>query len=130
MPIISQLYSGMAKIAGKKSTIILIAFLLVVTGLRYLVVDIVIPKTAAFTTPFKWRNIPLREHRKILIDYFGKPVASETNTDKWPGGSKGKLYFLKVYYTSDSIATHYSIHYQYESRLWKKDYLIDSNSIR
>jgi hypothetical protein len=63
---------------------------------------------------------------------FGEPVAGikADGSEEWTGGSKGKMYYLRIYYVSDTIASGYSIHYQYKAWFGSRDYLIDSLSIR
>lgn len=130
MPIIPQLYEPIIRSARKRTTLILVICLLALAGLQYLVFGIVVPRTAGFATPMKWRNLPLREKRDIMQAYLGTPTASSTNSDQWASGSKGKSYHLQVYYATDSTATGYVIRYQFAKWLWKRDYRIDSISIK
>lgn len=130
MPIIPQLYEPIIRSDRKRTTIILVICLLALSGLQYLVFGIVVPKAAGFATPMKWRNLPLREKRDIMQAYLGTPAASSIDSDQWASGSKGKSYHLQVYYATDSTATGYVIRYQFEKWLWKRDYRIDSISIR
>lgn len=130
MPIIPQLYEPIIRSARKRTTLILVICLLALAGLQYLVFGIVVPRTAGFATPMKWRNLPLREKRDIMQAYLGTPAASSTDSDQWASGSKGKSYHLQVYYATDSTATGYVIRYQFEKWLWKRDYSIDSISIK
>lgn len=94
----------------------------------------VVPKTASFTMPQKWHLLPLQQPREIVHDYLGEPITPGNPTDstkeEWSSGSKEKRYVLRMYYLKDSIVTGYSIHYRYRNWLFKKDYLLDSISIR
>lgn len=115
-----------------KSYLILIILLVAMVIFHYLIFDIIVPKTAAFTTPQKWKMIPLRQTKEIVHGYFGEPVTSvkSDGSEQWTGGAKGKMYYLRIYYVSDTIASGYSIHYQYKAWFGSRDYLIDSLSIR
>ncbi len=130
MPIIPQLQPFILKSAAKKGTGVLILIMLVMLGFKLLIVDLVIPKTANLTTPPKWRLMPLRQNREILLDYFGNPEKSQQGVDEWTGGRKGKMHQLRVYYSADSIAIAYAIRYRYSNFLFEKEYVLDSNDIR
>lgn len=130
MPIMPQLYDPIIRSARKRTTLIQVLCLLAVAGLQYLVLDFVVPRTAGFATPMKWRNLPLREKRDIMQAYLGTPAASSTDSDQWASGSKGKRYLLQIHYATDSTATAYAIRYQFEKWLWKRDYSIDSISVK
>lgn len=130
MPIIPQLHPMIRKSAARKGTGVLVLVMLVTLGFKLLIVDLVIPKTANLTTPPRWRMMPLRQHRDILLDYFGNPAKSRERTDEWSGGRKGKIHELRVYYSADSIAVAYAIRYRYRNFLFAKEYLLDSNGIR
>lgn len=116
----------------RKEYYIFIASLILFAGVYFFVFEWVVPKTASFTIPQKWRMIPLRESREIVHNYFGEPLPKNNSKDGdiWANGSKGKMYFLRIYYVSDTIALGYSIHYQYKNWFGSRDYLIDSLSIR
>jgi hypothetical protein len=115
-----------------KSYLILIILCVAVVVFHYIIFDMIVPRTAAFTTPQKWKMVPLRQTKEIVHGYFGEPVSIiKTNgSEEWTGGSKGKMYHLRIYYVSDTIASGYSIHYQYKAWFGSRDYLIDSISIR
>lgn len=132
MPIIPQLYPQIKKTGRKKGTWILFIILLIMAGMKFLIFDWVVPKTASFTIPQKWRMIPLRQIKAIVHNYLGDPLpqSSTNGNEEWANGSKGKMYFLKIYYVSDTIAAGYSIHYKYENWFSSRNYLIDSFSIR
>lgn len=130
MPIIPQLQPFFLKSAAKKGTGVLILIMLLMVGFKLLIVDLVIPKTANLTTPPKWRLMPLRQNREILLDYFGKPEKSLDRVDEWSGGRKGKIHQLRVYYSADSIAVAYAIRYRYSNFLFAREYVLDSNDIR
>lgn len=130
MPIIPQLQPSILKSAAKKGTGILVLIMLVLVGFKLLIVDLVIPKTAPLTTPPKWRMMPLRQHRDVLLDYFGNPEKSQQGVDEWTGGRKGKIHQLRVYYAADSIAVAYATRYRYSNFLFAKEYVLDSNDIR
>lgn len=133
MPLIPQLYNNNSKRLYNRGTFVFIILCLVLTGFKYLIFDIVIPKTASLTVPAKWRMLPLRQSKTIVHGYLGAPVSSrnpkDSSYEEWIAGSKGKQYYLTVDY-ADTIATGYSIHYQYSNWLVKRDYLIDSFSIK
>lgn len=130
MPIIPQLYPFFRKSAAKKGIGILILIMLLMAGFKLLIFDLVIPKTANLTTPPKWRMMPLRQNREVLLDYFGNPAKSQERVDEWSGGRKGKIYQLRVYYSADSIAVAYAIRYRYRNFLFAREYVLDSNDIR
>jgi hypothetical protein len=130
MPIIPQLQPFFLKAAAKKGTGILILLMLLMVGFKLLIFDLVIPKTANLTTPPKWRMMPLRQNREILLDYFGNPEKSQERVDEWLAGRKGKIHQLRVYYSADSIAVAYAIRYRYRNFLFAKEYVLDSNDIR
>lgn len=130
MTILPQLYKSIIRSARKRTTLILLICLLALVGMQYLLFSMAVPQAARFATPMKWHNLPLREKRDIMQAYLGTPAASFTDSDQWASGSKGKSYRLQVYYASDSTATGYVIRYQFEKWLWKRDYSIDSISIR
>ncbi len=116
----------------KKSMPIIIMILLAIAGLYAFVFEWAVPKTASLAVPGKWNMLPLRQPKDIVHDYLGEPVLQNTGLgfEEWAAGSKGRKYFLKIYYVSDTIAAGYSIHYQFKNLLISKDYLIDSFSIR
>jgi hypothetical protein len=130
MPILPQLQPFFFKSAARKGTGPLILIMLVMVGFKLLIVDWVIPQTANLTTPPKWRMMPLRQNREVLLDYFGNPAKSQERVDEWSGGRKGKLHQLRVYYSADSIAVAYAIRYRYSNFLFAKEYVLDSNDIR
>lgn len=130
MPIIPQLQPFFLKSAAKKGTGPLILIMLLMVGFKLLIFDLVIPKTANLTTPPKWRMMPLRQNREVVLDYFGNPEKSQPRQDQWTGGRKGKLHQLRVYYSADSIAVAYAIRYRYSNFLFAKEYVLDSNGIR
>lgn len=118
----------------RKALLWLIPILLLSITMYFFVFNWLVPKTAAFTTPMKWRMLPMRQHRNIVRDYLGEPVGNDTTgkltTDEWDQGGKGKNYLLRIDYALDSTAISYSIHYRYSNRLMGRDYLIDSFSIK
>jgi hypothetical protein len=115
-----------------KKTLILIIILLTLVGLKYFIFDWMVPTTASFTLPHKWRMIPLRESKEIIRGYFGEPLPKDStvSSDEWANGSKGKMYFLKIHYVSDTVAASYSIHYQFKNWFTSRTYLVDTGSIR
>ncbi|MES2371600.1 MAG: hypothetical protein V4557_03405 [Bacteroidota bacterium] len=117
---------------GRRAALIVIILCVAVVIFHYIVFDVIVPKTAAFTTPQKWKMIPLRQTKEIVHGYFGEPVPGikTDGSEVWAGGAKGKMYYLRIYYVSDTIASRYSIHYQYKAWFGSRDYLIDSLSIR
>ena len=109
--------------------------LLLISLLLYgLIFSWVVPKTAAWTTPQKWRMLPLRQSKSIVHDYLGEPIPARNPQDstyeEWVSGSNGKRYFLRIDYAADTIAVGYSIRYQYANWLANRNYLIDSVSIK
>jgi hypothetical protein len=115
-----------------KRTLVLLIILFSLVGIRWVVFDLIVPKTAAFTLPHKWRMIPLRQTRNVVQGYFGEPLPKDSSVtaDEWSNGSKGKMYFLKIYYVSDTIAASYSIHYRFTHWAASRNYLVDTGSIR
>src|SRR6478735_8576168 len=87
-----------------KRILILLIILFSLIGLRWVIFDLIVPKTVSFTLPQKWRMIPLRQSRETVQGYFGDPLPKDSSvtTDEWANGSKGKMYFLKIYYVSDT----------------------------
>lgn len=130
MPIIPQLQPIIHKSAARKGTGVLVLIMLVILGFKLLIVDLVIPKTANLTTPPRWRMMPLRQNREVVLEYFGNPEKSQSRQDQWTGGRKGKLHQLRIYYSADSIAVAYAIRYRYSNFLFAKEYVLDSNDIR
>ncbi len=123
--------SATVKSNKKGRVLILVLILAVLTGLYFVIFDWVVPKTAAFTIPHKWRMIPLRQTKDIVHNYFGEPLPNHTpESEEWANGSKGKMYFLKIYYFADTVATSYSIHYEYKNAISSRNYLVDSGSIK
>ena len=110
---------------------LLAAFLVFIVG-YLLIFEFVVPKIATLAIPWKWNRIPLRQTKDIAHNYLGEPVLQNkaAGFNEWARGSKGKMYFLRIYYVSDTLAVGYSIHYQYRSFLVSKNYLVDSFSIR
>lgn len=78
--------------------------------------------------------IPLRENKNIVHDYLGAPVSAKQTFDstpeEWANGSKGKMYYLHIYYAPDTMAITYTIHYAYKNWLLARSYLLDSVTIR
>lgn len=112
----------------------IIGSLLIISLLLYwLIFSWVVPKTAAWTTPQKWRMLPLRQPKTIVHDYLGEPIPDRNPQDstyeEWAAGSKGKRYFLRIAY-ADSVAVGYSIRYNYSNWLADRSYLVDSFSVR
>lgn len=116
----------------RKAYIIIAILLLTFAGFHYVIFGVIIPKTATLVMPFKWRRIPLRQNKETVHGYFGTPVSidNQNKSEEWVSGSKDKMYVLKVYYVSDTIAAAYSIHYKYHKWFSSRDYVIDSSSIR
>ena len=134
MSIRPQLYDKNNKGIRNRATIFVIVALIVFIGFKYLIFDIVIPKTATLTVPAKWRMLPLRQPKSIVHDYLGEPIPAsdlkDSTYEEWVAGSKGKRYFLRIDYASDTIAVGYSIRYNYSNWLVDRSYLIDSFSIK
>jgi hypothetical protein len=130
--LIEEIKKDIPKKRRGKGYLILIIICAAMVIFHYLIFDVIVPKTAAFTTPQKWKMIPLRQTKEIVHGYYGEPVAGikADGSEEWTGGSKGKMYYLRIYYISDTIASGYSIHYQYKAWFGSRDYLIDSLSIR
>lgn len=111
--------------------LLLISILLFFGGVSTFLFGWVVPTTASFSVPRKWNRIPLRQSKNIVHGYFGQPsFVGEPTFDQWANGSKGKMYFLRIYYASDTVAVRYSIHYQFSNNFASRDYLLDSFSIR
>jgi hypothetical protein len=135
MPVPPQVIDQIKKDARRnngRKYIALVIVCLMLAILHYLVFDVMVPKTAAFTIPQKWKMIPLRQTKETVHGYFGEPVADTKpgGSELWTGGSKGKMYYLRIYYVSDTIASAYSIHYRYKAWFGERDYMVDSSSIR
>jgi len=112
----------------------IVALLLILWGVYAFLFGWVVPKTASVIIPRKWQMIPLRQTKDIVHDYLGEPLKGKNSPDStgevWADGSKGKMYYLRIHYISDTIAVGYTIHYQYKNWLMSRSYLIDSASIR
>lgn len=115
-------------------SLFLLSMVVILGGLYAFLFNWVVPKTASLTIPRKWQMIPLRETKNIVQDYLGEPVSREktfdSNREEWVNGSKGKMYYLHVYYSMDTIAISYTIHYEYKNWLLARSYLLDSVTIR
>lgn len=118
----------------RKWSFILISACIVLWGIYVFLYGWVVPKTAVLTIPRKWKMIPLGQSKIVVHGYLGEPAVTNDPADRryeqWGNGSKQKLYLLRVYYVSDTIAAAYSIHYQLSNKLVSRDYLVDSISIR
>lgn len=131
MPIRPQLYDNTTKGIRNRATLIIIVALVVFVAFKYLIFDLVIPKTATLTVPQKWKSLPLRQSKTIIHAYLGDPVWGKDSTyEEWLGGVKGKTYVLRIDYSSDTIASGFSIRYHYQNRFADRNYLIDSFSIK
>ena len=134
MPIRPQLYDKNNKGIRNRATIIVIVALIVFIGFKYLIFNIVIPKTATLTVPAKWRMLPLRQPKAIVHAYLGDPIPAKNPNDssyeEWVGGTMGKMYSLRIDYRSDTVVTGFSIRYHYQNRLADRNYLIDTFSIK
>lgn len=117
----------------RRTWLFLIALLILVLGSYLFIFSWLIPRAAMLTLPLKWRNIPLRQSKTIARAYFGEPAKKDSSainiSDQWNAGSIGKAYQLRIDYT-DTAVTGYSIHYLYSNGLIKKNYLIDTFSIK
>lgn len=123
---------GIHKTVYKRIAVVLVILLAIIAVIYYLAFDVIVPKAAAFTIPQKWRMVPLSEPRETVRSYFGEPLPESNlaNGDVWANGSKGKMYFLTVYYLNDSIAVGYSIHYRFKNWVGSRDYVVDSLMLR
>jgi hypothetical protein len=118
---------------SRKWAVIIFTLFIILWALNALLFSWVVPQTAAFTIPRKWSLIPLRQSKTIVHGYLGEPSVApgpDTTSEIWASGSKGKMYYLHIHYHADTIATDYSIRYQYRNWLVSRNYLIDSVSIR
>lgn len=106
--------------------------LLTIAGFHYLIFDFMVPRTASFAIPQKWKRVPLRESRATVQGYFGVPSqgASSAKSDTWVFGAMDKQFRLTVHYVYDSIAASYSVHYRYSKWFSSRDYLLDTATIR
>ncbi len=94
----------------------------------------VVPKTAAWTIPSKWKMLPLQQSRSIVHDYLGDPIPrkdpKDSSYEEWVGGFKGKMYVLRIDYATDTMAVGYTIRFHYKNLFADRNYLIDSFSIK
>lgn len=129
--VLDQIKKDIQSKKGRRRALIVIVLCIAMVIFHYLIFDVIVPKTAAFTTPQKWKMIPLRQTKEIVHGYYGEPLPAKKadGSEEWASGSKGKMYYLRIYYVSDTIASGYSIHYQYKAWFGSRDYLIDSLSI-
>ena len=111
-----------------------ISLLVILWGIYAFLFGWVVPKTASLSVPRKWNMIPLGQSKNIVHGYLGEPaVVNELKYpryEQWVNGSKRKLYLLRIYYASDTLAEAYTIHYQYKNYQESRNYLIDSFSIQ
>lgn len=121
---------GLQKAATRRGFAILMIVLLFIFAGHWLIFDFMVPHTAAFGLPHKWKRVPLRESRGTARNYYGDPVAAEAATDTWYFGGKDKRYILKIYYQYDTVATSYSIRYRYDKWFGARDYILDTATIR
>ncbi|MCW3088343.1 MAG: hypothetical protein JWQ78_1729 [Sediminibacterium sp.] len=117
---------------NSRTAAVIVILLLILWGMYAWIFSWVVPKMAAVTVPHKWNRVPLQQSREIAHGYFGEPsLANKDSTiEQWADGSKGKMYFLRIYYAPDTTAMAFSIHYRFHNALASKDYLLDSFSIR
>jgi len=118
---------------NRKWAVIIFNLFIILWALNALLFSWVVPKTAAFTIPRKWSLIPFGQSKTIVHGYLGEPSVSDgtdTTSEVWASGSKGKMYYLRIRYQADTVAINYSIRYQYRNWLVSRNYLIDSVSIR
>lgn len=106
-----------------------IAIILGLLVLLLLTLFVAIPRGAALTVPYKWRNIPLGYQRNILHQYLGNTttpdtVYTATHRDEWIAYRNNGLYQLQVQYGTDSIATHYQLWFTYRLGFIRKKYLL------
>lgn len=115
---------------AKKAVLAFLLILVLPATVYILLFNWVVPKMAVFTTPQKWRMLPLRENKYTVRDYLGQPSQSAVGYDEWIAGSKGKNYYLRIFYTGDTLAVGYAIRYHYQTSLANRYYLLDSFSLR
>ncbi len=113
-----------------KNIIALSVLILVMAVLAFFLLEWMIPKTAAFSIPSRWKRVPVREKRFTARNYYGLPTDSSAERDGWEDGTKNKTFRLNIYYNSDSIATSYSIHYRYRKGWLQRSYLLDTFSLK
>ena len=98
-------------------------------GIYAIAFNWMVPRTAGFGVPGRWKRVPLRETKSVVHGYYGEPAETARKMETWSGGTKDKQYWLHIYYVADSVAVSYSIHYTYSGKWVHRDYLIDSSSI-
>lgn len=114
----------------RNSLLLVILSLGIFLGAAYLLsFQFLVPQTARFGAPLRWKNIPLRQLRSSVHEYLGEPAAVQPGKEMWNAGTRTKQYQLIIYFP-DSVATGYSIRYMYKSKLVARSYLLDSNTIR
>lgn len=90
----------------------------------------IVPNVAALTVPQKWKRVPLRQKKEVVHNYLGENFTEGPGMEVWAYGSKGKMYRLFIFYSSDTVSIAYSIHYAYDKLMVTKDYLVDSFYIK
>ena len=97
----------------KQWLIIIVLLLALFAGGFFLAVKLIMPKAAVTFIPAKWQNVPLRQHRNVVLHYFGEPDSTAGNTDIWKHKlSKAKQYSIVIDYDTASVARKYIINYE------------------
>jgi hypothetical protein len=115
--------------ARKTMTIIITAVFIAVMGYA-LLLNWAVPKMAAFSIPAKWKMLPIKQTKPLFREFLGHPAFTETGRDEWRSGSASKTYRLSIHYFADSVASSYAVYYRYEKGWIKKEFLLDSFSVR
>lgn len=115
-----------------KRVLTLLIALVLIAMVYLLIIDWFVPRTAVIGMPFKWKRLPLRESKAVVHNYLGEPFVKDSilHTESWKTGAGSKTYRLDVLYYADTIMAAYSIHYHFEKFGLRRDYLVDSATIR
>ena len=112
----------------------LLMVLLVIAAAMYsFVYFFIIPKTATFFVPYKWKTIVAGETKENYHIYLGRPVtdtsANNATSDTWLDRKNNYSYVLNMQYNSDTIGSAYSISYTFSIGLFYKSAIILEDSV-
>lgn len=114
-----------------RKTISFIVPVILLALLAYaLLLNWALPKMAAFAIPAKWKMLPVKQTKTVVREFLGQPMLTETGRDEWQSGTASKTYRLSIHYLNDTIASSYAVYYRYQKGWVKKEFLLDSFSVR
>ncbi len=83
----------------------------------------IIPAVAKMMMPFEWNHIPLHQKREVVKSYLGTSITDQmwdVRGDIWVVRKSNYEYTLNVDYSKDTVATNYSIQYQFRNSFFDK----------